>query len=78
MTDYKLLKMAMIRSDVKVQELCAKCGFSAGYFYKCTSGKQDFRTSEVAKMCEVIGIDADEMTRIFFTANVGNMSHAEA
>lgn len=70
MTDYILLKMAIVRNDMKVTTLCEKCGFSYGYFYKCTSGKQDFRTSEVQKICDVLGIGAEEMTRIFFTANV--------
>ena len=74
MTDYILLKMAIVRNDMKVTTLCEKCGFSTGYFYKCTSGKQDFRTSEVKKMCDVLRIDADEMTRIFFTENVDIMS----
>lgn len=78
MTDYTLLKIALIRSGVKVAELCEKCGFSTGYFYKCTSGKQDFRTSEVKKICDLLGISADEMTRIFFMDNVDNMSTSKA
>ena len=74
MTDYKLLKMALVRNGMKVLDLCNQCGFSSGYFYKCTSGKQDFRTSEVRKICDALDIGADEMNRIFFTGIVDNMS----
>lgn len=75
MTDYILLKMAIIRNDMKVTTLCEKCGFSYGYFNKCVTGKQDFRTSEVKKMCDILNISADEMSRIFFSADVDRMSH---
>ena len=77
MTNYILLKMAIVRNDMKVTTLCEKCGFSYGYFYKCTSGKQDFRTSEVKKMCDVLNIGADEMSQIFFSTDVDKMAHIE-
>lgn len=73
MTNFTELKIALVRSGITVDSLCEKCGFSRGYFYKCTSGKQDFRTSEVKKICETLGIGADEMGRIFFAVDVDKM-----
>ena len=75
MTNSTLLKIAIIRNGLKVVDLCAKCGFSTGYFYKCLRGEQDFRTSEVRQICDELNIEADEMNRIFFDSNVGNLSH---
>ena len=73
MTDFKMLKIAIVRSGMTVLSLCEKCGFSAGYFYKCTSGHQDFRTSEVRKMCDALNIGAEEMNLIFFNVDVDKM-----
>lgn len=75
MTNSTLLKIAIIRNGLKVVDLCAKCGFSTGYFYKCLRGEQDFRTSEVRQICDELNIEADEMNRIFFASDVGNLSH---
>ena len=75
MTNSTLLKIAIIRNGLKVVDLCAKCGFSTGYFYKCLRGEQDFRTSEVRQICDELNIEADEMNRIFFDSDVGNLSH---
>jgi hypothetical protein len=61
-----------------VLALCEKCGFSAGYFYKCLRGEQDFRTSEVRQICEELNIDAEEMNRIFFDVDVDKMPRKEA
>ena len=74
MTNSTLLKIAIIRNGLKVVDLCAKCGFSTGYFYKCLRGEQDFRTSEVRQICDELNIEADEMNRIFFASDVGNLS----
>lgn len=78
MTDSMLLKIAIIRNKMTVRSLCEKCGFSAAYFYKVLRGEQDFRVSEVAKICEELGIGADEMKRIFFNSDVGKTPHETA
>ncbi len=74
MTNSMLLKIAIIRNGLTVVELCAKCGFSTGYFYKCLRGEQDFRTSEVRQICDELNIEAEEMNRIFFACDVDNLS----
>ena len=74
MTNSMLLKIAIIRNGLTVDELCAKCGFSTGYFYKCLRGEQDFRTSEVRQICDELNIEAEEMNRIFFACDVDNLS----
>lgn len=72
MTNVTLLKIAMVRSHMTVLEMCAKCGFSAGYFYKCLRGEQDFRVTEVRAICDCLHIDNAEMTSIFFSSNVAD------
>lgn len=74
MTNSMLLKIAIIRNGMTVVGLCAKCSFSAGYFYKCMRGEQDFRTSEVRQICDELNIEADEMNRIFFACDVDKTS----
>ena len=78
MTNGTLLKIALVRNGMTVLALCEKCGFSAGYFYKCLRGEQDFRTSEVRQICEELNIDAEEMNRIFFDVDVDKMPRKEA
>lgn len=77
MTNSTLLKIALVRNGMTVLSLCEKCGFSAGYFYKCLRGEQDFRTSEVRQICDELSIDAEEMNRIFFASNSDKMSRKE-
>ena len=77
MTNSTLLKIALVRGQMTVLELCEKCGFSAGYFYKCLRGEQDFRTAEVKAICDCLNIGVEEMAAIFFAAGVGNMSTDE-
>lgn len=77
MTNEFRLRSAMLRSKIKVTELCEKCGFSTGYFYKCVNGEQDFRSNEIIKICEVLGIGADEMNLIFFAPIVDESSRKE-
>ena len=74
MTNATLLKIALVRNNITVLELCAKCGFSAGYFYRCLRGEQDFRTAEVKAICDVLSIELEEMNSIFFSCDVGKMS----
>jgi predicted transcriptional regulator len=77
MTNSTLLKIALIRSGMTVLSICEKCGFSTGYFYKCLRGEQDFRTSEVRKICDELSIGAEEMNLIFFAVDVDKTSHKE-
>ena len=77
MTNATLLKIALVRSNITVLELCARCGFSAGYFYRCLRGEQDFRTAEVKAICDTLNIELEEMNSIFFSDNVGVMPHSE-
>ena len=77
MTNATLLKIALVRSNITVLELCAKCGFSAGYFYRCLRGEQDFRTAEVKAICDALNIELEEMNNIFFSCNVGKLPHSK-
>lgn len=77
MTNKTLLKIAIFRNGMTVLSICEKCGFSAGYFYKCLRGEQDFRTSEVRKICDALGIGAEEMNLIFFASDVDRMPPVE-
>ncbi len=70
MTNAVLLKIALVRKNVTVLELCRECGISASYYYKCTRGEQDFRTAEVKAICDYLHIAPDEMAAIFFGSNV--------
>lgn len=65
MTNAILLKIAILRNGMSVLHLCEKCGFSAAYFYKVLRGEQDFRVSEVRCICKELGIEVEEMNRIF-------------
>lgn len=78
MTNATLLKIALVRNSMTVLELCARCGFSAGYFYRCLRGEQDFRTAEVKAICDALGIEMEEMNSIFFNSDVGSLPHPEA
>ena len=77
LTNVTMLKIAMVRNHITVLEMCAKCGFSAGYFYKCLRGEQDFRVTEVRAICDCLHIDNDEMTAIFFSNNVAGKATSE-
>ena len=73
MTNAILLKIAILRNGMSVLHLCEKCGFSAAYFYKVLRGEQDFRVSEVRCICKELGIEVEEMNRIFFSSDVDKM-----
>lgn len=75
MTDECKLRIAMLRTKMNVTELCERCGFSTAYFYKCMKGAQDFRSAEIMKICEALGIGAEEMNLIFFAPIVDKTSH---
>ena len=77
MTNATLLKIALVRNGMTVLELCARCGFSAGYFYRCLRGEQDFRTAEVKAICDALGIEMEEMNNIFFNSDVDTLPHSD-
>lgn len=71
MTDSTALREIIKRKGLKMNYLAEQLGLSDYGFTLKVDGRNEFMTSEVAKLCELLGITSlKEKERIFFAQNV--------
>lgn len=67
MTDSAILRDKIKEKGLDYTYLAEKLGLSRYGFYLKVDGKNEFKTSEIAKLCELLGITSlREKERIFF------------
>ena len=71
MTDSLALRNKIEEKGLKYSYLAEKLGLSRNGFALKVDGKNEFKASEVTKLCEILGITSlREKERIFFAQNV--------
>lgn len=71
MTDSAALRDIIEKKGIKYSYLAERLGLSNYGFALKVDGKNEFKTSEVAKLCELLGITSlREKERIFFAQKV--------
>jgi len=70
LTNTKLLKCAMLMAGYSIAEMARKMGLSYYGFYKKLTNKSSFKSTEITKATEILGISAKQRDEIFFAENV--------
>lgn len=71
MTDTMMLREKISESGLKLQFIAEKLGISRYALSMKLDNRSEFKTSEVATLCELLGISClEEKERIFFKSNV--------
>lgn len=71
MTDTALLKAKIHNSGLKIGYLAEQMGLSRQGLYHKINDRNEFTTSEVQKLCELLNIDSlEERSKIFFATEV--------
>lgn len=66
MTDTKLLRDCIEGSGMKYCYLAKRLGLSAYGLQKKIENDNEFKASEILKLCEVLNLDVQTMDNIFF------------
>lgn len=66
MTDTVKLRQKIRDSGYRIHFVAEKIGLSYQGFQNKVENRQDFRTSEIKGLCDLLGIDAQERDAIFF------------
>ena len=66
----KNLKIAMVREDISVQQLCEQAGIGITSYYRKINGESEFTQSEIAAITNVLHLGRDEVFSIFFDEEV--------
>lgn len=66
MTNKKLLEEHISRSGLKKGFIAEQIGLSRQGFNNCLNNQAEFRASHIAKLCELLGLDATLKEAIFF------------
>lgn len=69
--DTKLLNEAIERSGLQSKFICSKLGVSRQSYNNKRSGRTAFRGSEVYVMCDLLRLNDEEKTKIFFPEMLG-------
>lgn len=70
MTDTDRLKKAIEDSGLKINGILEKMGIkSYATLQAKIENRQEFKASEIAKLCEILNLDTAQMNEIFFTVN---------
>lgn len=70
MTDTDRLNKAIEDSGMKINVILEKMGIKSYATLKAKiENRQEFKASEIAKLCEILHLDADTMNEIFFTVD---------
>lgn len=67
MTDTKLLEDYIAKSGYKQSFIADKLGLSSYGFRLKVNGKNEFKSSEIVLLCELLNIDGKKMVDIFLT-----------
>lgn len=71
MTNVKLLEDKIRQSGLKKGYLAERLGVSRGTLCSLLSNKTEFKTSQIRTLCEILGIEDDEVIKTIFFAPVG-------
>ena len=70
MTDTEQLKKAIEDSGVKISWILEKMGIKSYTTLRDKiENRQEFKASEIAKLCEILHLDVNQMNEIFFTVD---------
>lgn len=75
MTDTERLKEAIEKSGLKISSIMEQMGIKSYTTMRDKiENRQEFKASEISKLCEILHLSADRMNEIFFA--VGAESHS--
>lgn len=75
MTDVELLREKIDKSGYKLSYLAKQLGLTPQGFYLKINGTNEFKATEIQKICKILCIsDSEEMMRIFFASAVEEKS----
>jgi hypothetical protein len=63
----KELEIAILRSGKTKDDVIRESGISKKSFYAKIKGKVEFKRSEMVSLVDVLGLNKDDIIRIFFT-----------
>lgn len=67
MTDTEKLKEAIDKSGLKISGILERMGIKSYYTLQMKiENRQEFKASEISKLCEILHLDAAQMNEIFF------------
>lgn len=70
MTDTDRLKKAIEDSGLKISGILEKMGIKSYQTLQAKiENKQEFKASEIAKLCEILNFDTEKMNEVFFAVN---------
>lgn len=67
MTNTDALKNLIAQRGLKISYICRETGICRTSLWKKINGMTEFKTSEVAKMSEILGLKKREVDSIFFS-----------
>lgn len=73
MTNTKMLKCAMIMAGYTISKMADAMGLSYYGFYKKMTNKSSFKSNEISKASEILGITEKQRNEIFFAECVAKM-----
>lgn len=75
MTDTVMLQKAIERSGLKISSILEQMGIkSYATLRDKIENRQEFKASEIKKLCEILHLDADQMNGIFFAVEAESHS----
>ena len=77
MTNSELLKETINEKGIKTGFICEKLGISRQALSKRLAAKSDFRADEIAIMCNILNLSAQDMNAIFFDMKLANCQQLE-
>ena len=66
MTNKELLEEAIRKSGLKKGYIAQQVGLTPAGLLNCLNNKAEFKVSQVHKLCELLNLDQDQRTAIFF------------
>lgn len=70
MTDSTALRQLIDSKGLKLSYVAERIGLSAYGFSLKLNNKSEFRTGEIARLCELLGISVEQRDKIFFAQEV--------
>ena len=64
--DEKLLNEYISNSGLRIDYICTQLGLSTTAFHNKRKGKTPFRVSEIYVLCDLLHINNDDKTKIFY------------